>query len=195
MVELYIPKVEEYMPDKTVFLARLRTRYKNIVGEIELLVRFNELFLEGLKVSKPFVCHDVFPLEELPSELIPRSFAGVRRVSIFLSSLGKDIDESIDRLLQQGRTHDAAVLDAWASEALESLNEAFDRKLREKFGKGTMRFSPGYGEVDVRWNGYIVKLLKVEGVEVLKSGIMVPRKTTTCMIGWYDEEKRVSEAH
>jgi len=49
-----------------------------------------------------------------------------------------------------------------------------------------MRFSPGYGDVDIRMNHYIVKeLIKVEKVKVLSSGEMVPRKTTTCMIGWY----------
>ncbi|WP_448523516.1 methionine synthase [Pseudothermotoga sp.] len=189
MVELYVPKIEEYMPDKAIFLARLRTRYKSIVGETDLLVRFNELFLRGLKVSKPVVYHRVSPVEQLPSALIPHSFSGVKRVSLFLSTLGKDVDEAINVLLEEGRTHDAAVLDAWASEALEALNESFDRRLRERFNGGTMRFSPGYGDVDVRWNKYIVELLNVEGVEVLSSGIMLPRKTTTCMIGWYDEKR------
>jgi len=78
------------------------------------------------------------------------------------------------------------LLDAWASEALEALNESFDKELRQKFGEGTMRFSPGYGDVDIRMNQYIVKeLIRVENVRVLSSGEMVPRKTTTCMIGWY----------
>ncbi|WP_241240589.1 methionine synthase [Thermotoga sp. Ku-13t] len=189
MVELYVPKLEEYMPDKAVFLARLRTRYRNVVAETDMLVRFNELFLEGLKVSKPIVHHAVFPVEELPSSLVPRSFNGVKRVSLFLSTLGKEIDELVNSLLEENRTYDAAVIDAWASEALEALNDAFDRKLRERFGKGTMRFSPGYGDVDIRWNRYIVELLRVGNVEVLDSGVMVPRKTTTCMIGWYDEEE------
>lgn len=189
MVELYVPKIEEYMPDKVVFLARMRARYKNIVGETDLLVRFNELFLQGLKISRPIVHHRVCLIEELPSALIPDSFSSVKQVSLFLSTLGKDIDELINSLLEEGKTHDATVLDAWASEALEALNEAFDRRLRERFGDGTMRFSPGYGNVDVRWNKYIVELLNVEGIEVLSSGIMLPRKTTTCMIGWYDEKR------
>lgn len=194
MVELYVPKIEEYMPDKAIFLARLRTRYKSIVDETEMLVRFNEIFLQGLKVSKPVVHHRVRPVEELPTALIPHSFNGVKRVSLFLSTLGKDIDELINSLLEEGKTHDATVLDAWASEALEALNESFDRRLRERFSGGTMRFSPGYGNVDVRWNKYIVELLNVEDVRVLSSGIMVPRKTTTCMIGWYDEKRRITEA-
>ncbi|MCS7175072.1 methionine synthase [Pseudothermotoga sp.] len=186
MVEIYLPSVEEYMPDKILFLARLKARYKNIVNETDLLVRLNELYLEGLRNVSPTVHHTVRPVEELPPSLIPNSFLNVKRVSLFLSTLGKSIDESINSFLERGRTHDAAVLDAWASEALEALNESFDEKLRNKFGRGTMRFSPGYGEVDIRWNRYIVELLKVDGVEVLNSGIMVPRKTTTCMIGWYD---------
>ncbi len=188
MVEIYYPSVEEYMPDKTLFLARLKTRYKSIINETDLLVRFNQLYLEGLKSVKPVVYHSLHCVEALPPSLVPSSFFGVKWMSIFLSTLGNGIDELINSLVERGRTHDAAVLDAWASEALEALNESFDRKLRKKFGRGTMRFSPGYGDVDIRWNKYIVELLNVESVEVLNSGVMVPRKTTTCMIGWYDEK-------
>lgn len=188
MVEIHFPSVEEYMPDKTLFFARLRTRYKNIVNDTDFLVRFNDLYLEGLKSVRPIVYHSFHRVEELPPPLIPNSFSGVKWMSIFLSTLGNNIDELINSLAERGRTHDAAVLDAWASEALEALNESFDRKLREKFGRGTMRFSPGYSDVDIRWNKYIVELLRVESVKVLNSGIMVPRKTTTCMIGWYDEK-------
>ncbi len=79
------------------------------------------------------------------------------------------------------------ILDAWGSEAVEELNESFDKKLREQYGKGTMRFSPGYGDVDVRMNKYFVKkLLGIDEIDVLESGILVPRKSTVCMIGWLE---------
>ena len=39
-------------------------------------------------------------------------------------------------------------------------------------------------------NRFIIKeLLNIEEIEVLESGVMLPRKTTTCLIGWYHEKK------
>ena len=81
----------------------------------------------------------------------------------------------------------STLLDAWASEAIEALNSTFDEKLRKQFGQGTRRFSPGYDDIDIRKNYDIVKnLLKTDIVTVNQNtGIITPRKSTICMIGWY----------
>jgi cobalamin-dependent methionine synthase I len=116
---------------------------------------------------------------------MPESFSQAKKISVFLSTLGPDIVKLVDEYTKAGKVFDAFLLDSWASESLEALNDSFDRKLREEFGEGTRRFSPGYGKVDVRMNRYIVEeLLEVDSVKVLESGFLVPRKTTTCMIGW-----------
>ena len=185
MTSLYVPGKNECMPKKNILFARVGVRYSKGVEDAELLKKANAIFLEGIKVITPEVCHETFDKAKLPVELMPESFSQAKKISVFLSSLGPDIVKLVDEYTKAGKVFDAFLLDSWASESLEALNDSFDRKLREEFGEGTRRFSPGYGKVDVRMNRYIVEeLLEVDSVKVLESGFLVPRKTTTCMIGW-----------
>jgi len=190
--EVFYPDRLDCMPDKRIFLSRAGARYGRI--DESLIHRVNELFLVALEKIEPVVFYSTLSLSLLPEQMIPSNFQNVTAITVFLSTLGSSIDNLISRLTEQQRTFDAFIVDSWASESLEKLNERFDHLLRERFGKGTMRFSPGYGNVDLRMNGYIVReLLKVDQVKVLDSGVMIPRKTTTCMIGWFDEKRRVPE--
>ncbi len=188
MSEVFHPDRLDCMPDKKIFLARAGARY----GKIDeyFIHRVNQLFLIALDKIQPVVYYNTFDVFELPIQIIPSSFKNIKKMTIFLSTLGSEIDLLISQLADQQRTFDAFIVDSWASEALETLNERFDQSLRERFGEGTMRFSPGYGDIDLRTNKYLVEeLLKVDRVRVLESGVMIPRKTTTCMIGWFYEKK------
>lgn len=188
MIEIFHPDKVDCMPDKRIFLARAGARYGRI--DEDFIHRVNELFLMALEKIEPIVYYSTCDISLLPKEAIPTTFGSVKRMTIFLSTLGSTIDELISQLIEKGNTFDGFIVDSWASEALETLNERFHLMLRERFGKGTMRFSPGYGSVDLRVNRYIVKeFLKVDQVTVLESGVMIPRKTTTCMVGWFDDQK------
>ncbi|WP_198407761.1 methionine synthase [Thermotoga profunda] len=188
MSEVFYPGKLDCMPDKKIFLARAGARYGKL--DEDFIHRVNELFLIALEKIEPVVYYRTSDLSILPKEIIPSSFGNIKKMTIFLSTLGSAVDTLISQLSEQGKTFDAFIIDSWASEALETLNENFDQSLRERFGMGTMRFSPGYGNVDLRINKYIVKeFLGVDQVTVLDSGVMVPRKTTTCMVGWFNEEK------
>ena len=185
MTRLYLPGKNECMPKKNILFARVGVRYSSGVKDAELLKKANAIFLEGLKVITPEVHYKTVGRTGLPAALVPESFSRAERITVFLSTLGPDIVKLVDEYTGAGKVFDAFLLDSWASESLEALNGSFDRKLREEFGDGTRRFSPGYGKVDVRMNRYIVEeLLEVDSVKVLGSGVLVPRKTTTCMIGW-----------
>lgn len=188
MSEVFYPDKLDCMPDKKIFLARAGARYGKI--DEDFIHRVNELFLIALEKIEPIVYYNTSSVSMLIKEIIPSDFGNIKRMTIFLSTLGSAIDTLISELAECDNTFDAFIVDSWASEALETLNEKFDLMLRERYGKGTMRFSPGYGNVNLKVNAYIVKeLLKVDKVIVLESGVMVPRKTTTCMVGWFDEEK------
>jgi|UPI0003218710 hypothetical protein len=184
MVQTYKPEKEECMPDKRIFLARAGAKYSTLARD-QLIKKINSLFLEAYDQIDPVVWYSFFEKSELPKELIPDTFENVGKITIFLSTLGKKIDMLIEYYSDSGKTFESLIVDSWASESLEKLNENVDRKFREQFGAGTMRFSPGYGNVDMRMNKYIVeRLLRADQVKVLESGVMIPRKTTTCMIGW-----------
>ncbi len=185
MADKYVPEKFEYMPDKRVFLARAGTRYSNL-NDVDLLRRINELFLIGLSHVEPVVYYETFSIEQFDMAAVPHVFGGVQKVTVFASTLGMRFDELLEEYLRNDDIFGAFVLDSWGSEAVEKLNESFDKSLRNEFGSGTVRFSPGYGNVDIRMNKYFVKdLLKVEEIQVLETGILVPRKSTVCMIGWY----------
>ncbi len=184
MASKYVPEKFEYMPDKNIFLARAGTRYSKI-NDLDFLRRVNELFLMALASVEPVVYYETVSAKALPEAAMPNIFKGVKTLTVFVSTLGNEFDKLIERY-SGSDLFAAFILDAWGSEAVESLNERFDRLLRERFGEGTMRFSPGYGNVDITMNKYLVKdLLKIAEIEVLETGIMIPRKSTVCMIGWY----------
>jgi hypothetical protein len=185
LADLYIPEKVNCLPEKKIFLARAGARYSNLVKEKGFMDKANALYLEAFRCIEPMIFYTTTDVEGLPDTLLPNVFHGVTKVTLFLSTMGDSMDELISSYLNKGKTFEAFLLDAWASESLETLNDHFDEQLRQHFGNGTMRFSPGYGDVDIRMNKYVVKeLLKVDKITVLDSGEMVPSKTTTCMIGW-----------
>jgi hypothetical protein len=183
MPDVYIPEAFEIMPQKRFYL--LRAGFKGTTHSIndKLKEEINNVYLYGLELSKPKVVFNTLPVDILANSLIPHSFKGVKLITFFASTLGKDIDNFISNSNMLIST----LLDAWASEAIEALNSTFDEKLRKQSGHGTRRFSPGYDDIDIRKNYDIVKnLLKTDIVTVNQNtGIITPRKSTICMIGWY----------
>lgn len=182
----FIPKKTDIMPVKKVFLYRAGFKGSKIEMDDTMRDNVNSIYLYGLEIAEPKLFYKTFSVNEIPERIIPGVFNGIRRITIFVSTLGYKIDEEIENLIKKEQMLKASLLDAWGSESIEVLNERFDARLRAKNGKGTMRFSPGYGDVDIRVNTDILKLLNV--VEVIsdsKTGILKPRKSTTCLIGWY----------
>ena len=84
----------------------------------------------------------------------------------------------------------AAVLDACANSAVEDFINRKQEELRTKEMMGkrflTDRFSPGYGDFSVSMQGEICRVLDTArkiGVTVNESGILIPRKTITAVLG------------
>ena len=187
--EVFIPEKSDIMPSKKLFLYRAGFKGRQIEMDDVMKENINSIYLHGLRIARPKLFYKTFRIDEVPEQVIPGIFEGTKRITIFVSTLGYEIDEEIERLFEEGKVLKANLLDAWGSEAVEALNERFDAKLRARNGKGTMRFSPGYGDVDIRVNFDILELLGVvEVVSDRKTGILRPRKSTTCLIGWYDRD-------
>ncbi len=187
--EVFIPEKSDIMPSKKLFLYRAGFKGRQIEMDDVMKENINSIYLHGLRIARPKLFYKTFRIDEVPEQVIPGIFEGTKRITIFVSTLGYEIDGEIERLFEEGKVLKANLLDAWGSEAVEALNERFDAKLRARNGKGTMRFSPGYGDVDIRVNFDILELLGVvEVVSDRKTGILRPRKSTTCLIGWYDRD-------
>lgn len=115
----------------------------------------------------------------------------------------KDSDEAIlmaatlgaqsERLLlryQARSSADALVIDAVLSAAIEAVCDEQEFIFREKELQSgrylTDRFSPGYGDMPLEQTGEICAVLQTDksmGLTVSHSGIMIPRKSVTAIMG------------
>jgi len=104
---IYIPEKFEYMPKKKIVLARASTRYEKL--DEELIKKINDLYLEGLSLSSPTIWYETFNIEELPKSLIPGKFKGVKKITLFVSTLGEEIDKKIEHYTENGEVLRAVI--------------------------------------------------------------------------------------
>lgn len=181
----FVPNKNMITPSKMLY--ELRAGYKGSQREISPVMRIllNEIYLKGMEVAAPKVFYRTFDKPFLNRIKLPDSFQNLKEISVFISTLGVFLDESIELYLEKKLILKATLLDSWGSEALEALNERFDGFLREG-REGTRRFSPGYSDVGILENCNLLELLEVSEVSCnLSTGILNPRKSTVCFIGWY----------
>ncbi len=180
------------LPDKKNFWARAGLSLHRQNLSAELIIKANRLYLLAIDYIDPVIHSVTAPVDFFPKSLIPDSFENIKNLTVFASSLGKKLDGLIEEFSEKNQALEVLFLDAWGSESLETLNRKYDHYLRQQNGPGTRRFSPGYGSVSLLMNSFIIReLLHIpeQEIEVLGSGVMLPRKTTTCLIGWFYEKK------
>lgn len=110
--------------------------------------------------------------------------------AIFCATIGNGF-EALIRKWQLKDLAFASMLDACASSAVESLCDSVEASLEQDFGTQgfhlTDRFSPGYGDLPLSIQPDFCAALDTTrkiGVSVSDSGIMIPRKTVTAIIGF-----------
>lgn len=104
-------------------------------------------------------------------------------------TLGVVVDNKI-RVQQIRDLTKSIILDSCASSAIESVcNEINERIEKEYNAIGlflTDRFSPGYGDMPISQQPDFLRVLDAQrkiGLNVSSSGIMIPRKSVTAIIG------------
>lgn len=111
------------------------------------------------------------------------------RTTVFLATIGKEIDEKIQALMTQKKITEAYVFDAIGSAAVEGVVENFQRKFdtnavaeRET---STLRFSPGYCDWQVQEQKKLFSVLdnSIIGVDLSQSCLMTPRKSVSGVFG------------
>ena len=117
---------------------------------------------------------------------------------IFCATLGNAVDALIRRweLLDMAF---AMTLDACASSAVESLCDGIEEKLRAESASRylTDRFSPGYEDLPLKLQRPFCTDLDTArkiGVTVTDSGLLLPRKSVTALIGIADRPQRHRDA-
>lgn len=104
-------------------------------------------------------------------------------------TLGQQVDTLI-RKTQMLSLNDGVIMDFCASSMTEEFCNQVDDGLKEEWkAKGlffTDRFSPGYGDLPLDIQGTFCNVLDASrrmGLNVSSSGLMVPRKSITAIIG------------
>ena len=153
------------------------------------------------EAAVPKTIHERFPLTftegtgfqvasmRFDSRSLQRNLAGCREVFLFAATLGIAVDTLIRRtaLLDTAK---GLVMQAAAAAAIESVcDEENDRLRREIEAEGLYlrpRFSPGYGDLSLECQRDFIRILKAQkniGLTLTDSGLMVPIKSVTAIIG------------
>ncbi len=118
---------------------------------------------------------------------IRRHLEGCSHAILFCATLSASVDARI-RLAQQTDLLAGVMTDAMASAAVEQVCDAAEREILQDFGEfhATWRFSPGYGDLPLTLQQPFLEVLDAArriGVCVSDSGILIPRKSVTAIIG------------
>lgn len=110
------------------------------------------------------------------------------------ATLGFNIEKNIRRYSYKNLTK-GVIIDACATTSIEEVCDMVQESILQDVSKEdkhlTMRYSPGYGDLDIRANKDILNLLNAHrkiGVTVTDTGIMIPRKSVVALIGITDKK-------
>lgn len=112
-------------------------------------------------------------------------------------TLGQQVDSYL-RMLQVTNLSKAVVTDFCASSMVEQLCNQVDEELRDTWrNQGlylTDRFSPGYGDLPLEIQKNFCNVLDTQkkmGLYVTSSGLMIPRKSITAIIGIANTQQKM----
>ncbi len=117
--------------------------------------------------------------------------AGCDQVILMAATLGTEA-ESLLRRAQVRDMAEAVILDAAGSAAIENVCDNLCADLAALLAPRylTDRFSPGYGDMPLDQQRTLCRVLELErriGVSLSESGLMIPQKSVTALIGVSDE--------
>lgn len=168
-------------------------------GTVQALIE--ACIAEVTAAAVPKSIHERFPLVfsgdetfqvaslHLKSRSLQRNLAGCDEVFLFAATLGIAVDTLIKRAALMD-TAKGAVMQAAAATVIEAYCDVENEKLSEEARSEGLylrpRFSPGYGDLSLVCQRDFLNLLKAQkniGLTVTDSGLMVPIKSVTAIIG------------
>lgn len=156
---------------------------------------------EVLSMARPLLTFRIFDIEwrdkpciggsnvALLGENIKEMLKECNRCILLGATLGMQIEQQL-RSRQVQNVYESLIFDSCASSAIENVCDNFCEEMEaDRAGEGeflTDRFSPGYGDMPFSQQKEICAILHTEktiGVSLSQSGIMIPRKSVTAVIG------------
>jgi hypothetical protein len=186
---------EDMMPRMRAYLSRAgyRSALTDMSDGIKEIAR--EIYHVAMNVADPFIRLTELGEDEVDPGILPNALNGSDCFTLILLSLGGEIDDRTAKFFDDDEPLRALLMDSWGSEAIETMAANVDRRLRACAWRssGTIRFAPGRGGLDIRLNSVWMNLAKERSSSQImmdvdpSTGIITPRKSIICMIGWSRE--------
>ena len=126
---------------------------------------------------------------ELLGEDIKLHLKGSTHAVLFAATLGVNIDKLIRKYEQTSMTK-VVIIDAICNVIIEEFADEKENEYRDKLKTEglylTERYSPGYGDLPISSQSSVLSALDAQrkiGLTVTNSGIMIPRKSITAILG------------
>ncbi len=130
---------------------------------------------------------------EVPSSNLCKNLCECKKAIVFCATVGIELDRLIKKY-ERIAPSKAVMLHAFGSERVEALCDAFCDDIKAEYGKFGMkccaRFSPGYGDFDIKFQKDIFRALDIPkniGVSLNDNLFMTPSKSVTAIIGLKEE--------
>ena len=182
---------------KNEVLKNLQYRGSEIPEDIDYLIFQSIVDLE--KYAKPKYKYIELDkdLEELKEILLGEGIKDLLSTSRKVVLMGVTLGREIEMLTRKYSFSDlvrSVILDATASAGVESLANEINDNLEKIYEPMylTDRFSPGYGDLPISVQKKFLSLINGEkdlGITTTESGIMIPRKSITAIIGISDKKQ------
>jgi len=122
-------------------------------------------------------------------------FNNATKVALCICTIGLGLEKEVENLIKRNDLLRALILDSLGSESVEEVAIHSDRKIAEEALTmhlwPSKRFSPGYREWDLKEQQFIFKMLPAKkiGVKLNESCMMIPRKSISFRVNFYDDRK------
>ncbi len=156
---------------------------------------------EGRLLAKAKSSWEIFPYDpaasiilaekkiELTAASIKRHLQASQHVVVLAVTIGDLLEKTSEDYFSQGSYSHALLLDAAGTTAVEAAADQLEAFIRQQYAaKGficTRRFSPGYGNWDIRFQPEMLRLANAEQINITstESCMLLPRKSVTAVIG------------
>ncbi|MFC1948377.1 vitamin B12 dependent-methionine synthase activation domain-containing protein [Chloroflexota bacterium] len=123
------------------------------------------------------------------SGVIARLLEKASKVAVFVLTIGKYLEDTADRLAQDGLVLQSTVLDAIGLDATKRLADSVEGQISEVVHNQGLtigrRCSPGYCDWDISQQEMVFQAMKGDyaGVSLTNSYLMIPHKSVSGIIG------------
>ncbi len=169
--------------------------------------------LENAHLLEPVFAYEIYPIARMATDqvslegnkavqgsLLPSIFPEAKELAVMVCTIGPGLEKQVTEYSKSGETFRGMLLDGIGSAAVDMLTQEACRFMADKASSRGYQTSspinPGMPGLPIteQWNLLELANASEIGVSLTSSGIMVPRKSTSMVIGMGPQMKRWTQA-